>query len=301
MILLRMLTSSNHRQGRWYRISIVYKCGELRSHPCGFISYSCSGAFSCISFVSSSFLSKVNSNISKFATSQAFVLTMSSLLSFFRPTVDAIFSTIPFKWRWRLLLLQPIYALSWCMTALPWVFSRRYSVLWIPIRTGQKVRTIVFQPPRKEGDKRLRPLHLDIHGGAFIGGAAEYDARWCAALSERTGAVVVSSQYRYAPRYTFPAAINDIDDVVAYLLKNAESDLGADPKLLTIGGSSAGGNLALAACQQLALQHPSPTSVKAAVTFCALVSHPHILCPFIHLSTLPCNYLQPSPLLICTG
>ena len=33
------------------------------------------------------------------------------------------------------------------------------------------------------------------------------------------------------------------------------------------GGSSAGGNLALAACQQPACQYPSKTAVRASVTF----------------------------------
>ena len=129
----------------------------------------------------------------------------------------------------------------------------------------------MFIPPTKEGDKCLRPPHLDMHGGAFIGGLAEYNARWCAKLSGEIGAVVVSSIYRYAPKHTFPAAIDDIGDVVGYLFRNAEAKFGASPELFAVGGSSAGGNLALAACQQPACQYPSKTAVRASVTFYAPV------------------------------
>jgi acetyl esterase/lipase len=128
----------------------------------------------------------------------------------------------------------------------------------------------VFIPP-KEGDKRLGPLHLDMHGGAFIRDLAEYNARRCAKLSDETGAVVVSSMYRYAPKHTFPAAIDGIDDVVGYLFKNAEVKFGANPELFTVGGSSAGGNLTLAACQQPACQYPSKTAARASVAFYAPV------------------------------
>lgn len=188
---------------------------------------------------------------------------MSLLLSLFRPLYDSIFSTLLFRYCWQLFILQPLSLISASLTVTPWIFSRRYSVHWIPTRNGGLVGAIVFIPPTKEGDKCLRPPHLDMHGGAFIGGLAEYDARWCAKLSDEIGAVVVSSMYRYAPKHTFPAAIDDIDDVVGYLFKNAEVKFGANPELFAVGGSSAGGNLALAACQQPACQYPSKTAVRA--------------------------------------
>lgn len=84
-----------------------------------------------------------------------------------------------------------------------------------------------------------------------MGGYPELDARWCAHLSSSTGAVVVSCSYRFAPRYTFPAAHDDIDDVVSWLADHAAEELGADPRVLTVGGASAGGNLALSAARGL--------------------------------------------------
>jgi acetyl esterase/lipase len=194
---------------------------------------------------------------------------MSSFLyKWFHPTIDAIFSTLPLRTRWRLLLFQPLAILAYSINIIPNLFSRRFSSFRIPTRSGS-VRAIVFQPPPSRIAQGLRPLHLDIHGGGFVGGHPEADHRFCSHLSDRTGAVVVSASYRFAPKHPFPAAIDDINDVVKWLQANAESKLKANPKLFTISGSSAGGNLALAACLQPSCHEPAPTAIKAAVTFYA--------------------------------
>lgn len=92
----------------------------------------------------------------------------------------------------------------------------------------------------------LKPLHIDIHGGGFIGGFPEQGARWCAYLSDQSGAVVISCTYRIAPNHVYPAAHDDIDDIIAWLLDHAQ-EFGANANLCTIGGSSVGGSLALSA------------------------------------------------------
>lgn len=182
---------------------------------------------------------------------------LSILPNFFQASFDAIFSTIPFSLRWRLLLLQPINILSTLITSPSWLFNNRSTVLYVPTRSGSK-RCLVYHPRkgRKRGDKGNvppRPLHIDFHGGGFIGGFPEQNARWCALLSDETGAVVVSCSYRFAPRHPFPAAHDDADDIVSWLISHA-SDLDADPNILTVGGSSAGGNLALSTAQFLESQ-----------------------------------------------
>lgn len=198
---------------------------------------------------------------------------LSVLSGWLQPTYDAFFNSLPFDHRWRLLLFQPLAILINLMKHLPWILSDRYTVHQISTREGRSVRAIVFQPPRRGDPNRLRPLHVDVHGGAFIGGIAEANAAFCALVSDRTGAVVVSTEHRVAPRYTFPAAHDDVDDVISFLLENAQSMFGADPKLLTVSGFSAGSNLALAASQQKACQPPADTAIKASVTFYAPVSN----------------------------
>ncbi|KAL8916011.1 MAG: hypothetical protein Q9208_008742 [Pyrenodesmia sp. 3 TL-2023] len=145
-------------------------------------------------------------------------------------------------------MLLVIYALK----ALPYLVYRPFVVQYIPTRRpGGSVRALVYNHPDKTSQlsktRQRRPLHIDIHGGAFIGGIPEADAPFCDRLARTTGAVVVSMTYRFAPRHDFPAAHDDVDDAVAWLLEHAEEEFGADPKLLTVSGFSAGGNLALAA------------------------------------------------------
>lgn len=186
-----------------------------------------------------------------------YVTTKLSLLeNIFQPTIDALFSRLPLTYRWRVLLLQPITLLSVVLTSPAWLFNSRTSVLYVPTRSGRK-RCLVYQPARprqprgaaeRGGD--LRPLHVDAYGGGFIGGFPEQNARFCSLLSDSTGAVVVSCSYRAAPRYTFPAAHDDVEDVVRWVVAHAEQ-LGADAQLLTVGGSSVGGNLTLSAAQSL--------------------------------------------------
>ena len=195
------------------------------------------------------------------------------LTAWFHPLLVALFGkSIPFTYRWRLLLLQPLISTLFSLKVLPWTFSHAYTVHYIPTRSGS-VRCIIFKPEsRNKWPKPLRPLHLDIHGGAFFGGAAEFDAEFAQQVAVRTGAVVVCATYRVAPVYSYPAAHDDIEDVIYWLHKNAEDKLGADPELMTISGFSAGGNLALAASQLPECQEPNRTAIKAALLFYAAVS-----------------------------
>lgn len=183
--------------------------------------------------------------------------------SWFAPTYHGLFNfSPPWRYRWRLLALQPISLLTYCMRYLPGLFSRRYSVIWIPMRGKHLIRAIVFLPPQGTQRCNLHPLHLDFHGGAFIGGIAEYNAPFCELVSDRTGAVVVSAQYRCAPVHTYPAAHEDAEDFVDWALQNARALWKADPDNLTVSGSSAGGNLMFAAGSR----------AKAAVGNCTVVS-----------------------------
>jgi acetyl esterase/lipase len=179
----------------------------------------------------------------------------------FSHTKDAVFGpSLPWAYRWRLLGLQPITWLTYLLKYTPWMFSRRYSVIEIPTRGRHTLRAIVFLPPHRPAD-RPSPLHIDFHGGAFLGGLAEYDANWCAMISDRTGAVVVSAQYRYAPVNIYPCAHEDAEDVISWVLANARAKWDADPALLTVSGESAGADLMMVAGNR----------AKAAVGNCAVV------------------------------
>ncbi|KAK0388176.1 hypothetical protein NLU13_4421 [Sarocladium strictum] len=192
-----------------------------------------------------------------------------------RPLLVALFNrSISWSLRWRLLLLQPTVFLTYSIGKAPYVFSSPFQVEYLPVGPdGSLARALVFKPGERKisGGRKLRPLHVDIHGGAFIGGMPENFASFNERIANETGAVVVSITYRYAPEHTFPAAIDDVDRTLEWLRLNAEARWDADPSLMTISGSSAGANLALAAMQQPACQRPASTAIKTCITFYGVV------------------------------
>ena len=189
--------------------------------------------------------------------------TFKVIAGWFSPTWDAIFgSHLPWDLRWRLLCFQPIALLTNSMKFFPELFSHDYKVVRIPNRRGGCIRAIIFQPHDYRGAATPRPLHIDFHGGAFLGGNAEYDAAFCRILSQRTSAVVISAEYRLAPKHPYPSAHEDAEDVLTWALEHAQTDFNADPDLLTMSGFSAGANLMMIA----------GAKAKAAVGFYAPVS-----------------------------
>ncbi|KAK5737324.1 hypothetical protein LTR17_006741 [Elasticomyces elasticus] len=176
-------------------------------------------------------------------------------VSWFQPLLTALspFSTLSIHIRLRLLLLQTFVLLTHTLKYTYWLFRRLpyhdHSVLYIPTRSDNEIRALVFDNTAAAPSPTLQPLHLHIHGGAFLGGLPEYDAPLCAHIAEQTDAVVVATDYRASPAYPFPAAVEDIEDAITWLHANARTALNADPSRLTISGASAGGTLAYAAAQ----------------------------------------------------
>nr|XP_003925073.2 arylacetamide deacetylase [Saimiri boliviensis boliviensis] len=110
----------------------------------------------------------------------------------------------------------------------------------------------VYVPKRKS--EALRRGLFYIHGGGWcLGSAASryYDllSRWTA---DRLDAVVISTNYRLAPKYHFPIQFEDVYNSLRWFLrKNVLAKYGVNPERIGISGDSAGGNLAAAVTQQL--------------------------------------------------
>ena len=68
-------------------------------------------------------------------------------------------------------------------------------------------------------------------------------------LADNCNCVVVSIDYRKAPRHRFPAAYEDVAESILALLSDGGNDLPIDRHKVVLCGSSAGGNLVLAAAQ----------------------------------------------------
>ncbi|WP_306355875.1 MULTISPECIES: alpha/beta hydrolase [unclassified Nocardia] len=95
----------------------------------------------------------------------------------------------------------------------------------------------------------LRGAHLDIHAGGFYMGSAAGDDMRNERLADALGAVVVSVDYRLAPEHPWPAAPDDCETAARWLVEQAETVFGTSN--LTLGGASAGANLAMATLLRL--------------------------------------------------
>jgi acetyl esterase/lipase len=97
----------------------------------------------------------------------------------------------------------------------------------------------VYTP--RDGESRHAAIVM-YHGGAWRSGSKEQVADIAAAMS-RMGYVVVVPNYRLAPRYTWPAQIEDARAAVRWTRRHA-GELGLDPGRIAAVGFSAGAHLA---------------------------------------------------------
>ncbi|MFY9653878.1 MAG: alpha/beta hydrolase [Trebonia sp.] len=98
-----------------------------------------------------------------------------------------------------------------------------------------------------------RPCLVWMHGGAFMAGSLDMpEADWTAReLARRAGAVVVSVDYRLCnDGVHYPVPHDDVVAAVRWAGKSASS-LGIDPGRVSVGGASAGANLAAGAALRL--------------------------------------------------
>lgn len=82
---------------------------------------------------------------------------------------------------------------------------------------------------------------LYFHGGVYVIGSAATSVPLVAELARRTGARVITLDYRLAPEHPYPAAVDDAQDAYKGLLEQ-----GVDPGQIALAGESSGGGLAVA-------------------------------------------------------
>lgn len=108
----------------------------------------------------------------------------------------------------------------------------------VPVHGGA-IRVRLYEP---EGSGP-RPLHVFFHGGGWcVGDLDQRDPR-CRAIAAGAGCVVASVDYRMAPENAFPAPLEDCYAALAWLVAHAD-ELGVDTARVSVGGESAGANLA---------------------------------------------------------
>jgi acetyl esterase len=99
----------------------------------------------------------------------------------------------------------------------------------------------IFAPEPKAAWRPGKVL-VFFHGGGWVTGNIDTYTETCARLSDATGCVVISVDYRLAPEHPFPAGLEDCY-AVASAVANHPKQYFSDGELILIG-DSAGGNLA---------------------------------------------------------
>lgn len=107
---------------------------------------------------------------------------------------------------------------------------------------------------KKNSQKRDKHhIVYQIHGGGYINGFSQmYNKTALKYAHASKNAPVFSIDYRTAPKYKYPTALNDVIDGYQWLLNQ-----GYHPKDIIIAGDSAGGGLALALTLKLKEHHQS--------------------------------------------
>jgi len=97
----------------------------------------------------------------------------------------------------------------------------------------------VYRPA--DAGSGVRPLVVYFHGGGFVLGDLRLGDWICSQVAVRVGAVVLSVAYRLAPKYPFPAAVDDCFAAARWAAEHAEELGAAGP--MGLMGESAGANL----------------------------------------------------------
>ncbi|MBP3602891.1 MAG: alpha/beta hydrolase [Lachnospiraceae bacterium] len=86
------------------------------------------------------------------------------------------------------------------------------------------------------------PVIISVHGGGYVYGSKEVYQFYAASLAEK-GFAVVNYNYRLAPKYKFPAPLEDLNGVIKWLWDNKEN-LPVDSEKVFLVGDSAGAQIA---------------------------------------------------------
>jgi acetyl esterase len=101
----------------------------------------------------------------------------------------------------------------------------------------------IYTPKRLRKTNGLAPCLVFYHGGGWVIGDLDSHDVVCRKLAHEGELIVIAIDYRLAPEHKFPAASDDAITALKWVAANAKQ-FGIDATRLTVGGDSAGGNLA---------------------------------------------------------
>lgn len=121
-------------------------------------------------------------------------------------------------------------------------FERVAEVIEIAIPTAAEPLNCRLYHPSAEGQAHCL---IWFHGGGHVVGDLETHDALCRVIANLSGCAVLNVDYRLAPEHPFPAAFEDAVSAIRWA-GTAPVDYHLDHRKISVGGSSAGGNLATA-------------------------------------------------------
>jgi acetyl esterase/lipase len=118
----------------------------------------------------------------------------------------------------------------------------RFEVTEVTVDSGMvAVPMLVCRPSGRAGEDL--PAVYFVHGGGMVMGSNRLGLDQALDWAEELGLVVVSVEYRLAPEFPYPAAIEDCYAGLVWLAESG-SALGVDRRRIILAGDSGGGGLA---------------------------------------------------------
>jgi acetyl esterase len=108
----------------------------------------------------------------------------------------------------------------------------------VPVAGGE-ITVRVYRP----AGHGPHPVLVYYHGGGWVIGDLYTHDGICRSIVNAAGCAVASVDYRLAPEFKYPTAVEDSYAALQWTVANA-ARLGLDPARIAVGGDSAGGNLA---------------------------------------------------------
>jgi acetyl esterase len=137
-----------------------------------------------------------------------------------------------------------------------------------PGPSGLPLLVRIYRPRLAAAANTPSPALIYFHGGGLVAGTLDTHDPICRSLSNASGCVLLSVDYRLAPEHPFPAAIADGCHATAWVSTHAR-ELDIDSARLGVCGDSAGATLAAVVCQALS----ATREVRLALQF--------LLCPIM--------------------
>lgn len=134
--------------------------------------------------------------------------------------------------------------------------------------TADSIPILVFNPLHTKG----LPIIIHYHGGGFVVPITPWMESIFWSEAKTFNAIVVAVDYRVAPEYKFPAAVDDCYEAFEWISEHGHQ-LGGDPNRIIVMGESSGANLVAVICQK-AKQAKVSNRIKLQVMNCPPTDSP---------------------------